>query len=224
MNMIATAPKGRHILLGMRKARTRALQSQALSLLNSPADALDPNSARDYKAIMKFILAILIGFSFTTSLAHADPPTADQVLAPAKVKAADGHKAIFLHFGASWCIWCNRLDAFLDRPEIKSAFEKYFVPVKLVVQENAKNKALENPGADALLKQLGGPSGLPYSAFLDAKGTLIVNSKLNGQNIGYPGQPDEIDWFIRMMKQAAPSMSQDDLKTIETALRNPKKT
>ena len=93
-----------------------------------------------------------------------------------------------------------------------------------MVQENDKNKALENPGADALLKQLGGPSGLPYSAFLDANGALIVNSKLKGQNIGYPGQPEEIDWFIQMMKKAAPKMSQDDLKTIETALRNFKKT
>ena len=172
---------------------------------------------------MKLILAFLTGLSLSALPAYADAPTADQVLAPAKVKAADGHKAIFLHFGASWCIWCKRLDALLDRPDIKPVFEKYFVPVKLVVQENEKNKALENSGADALLKQLGGPSGLPYSAFLDTKGTLIVNSKLNGQNIGYPGQPEEIDWFVRMMKQAAPNMSPDDLKTIETALRNPKK-
>ena len=98
-----------------------------------------------------------------------------------------------------------------------------FVPVKLVVQENAKNKALENPGADALLKQLGGPAGLPYSAFLDVQGALVVNSMRNGQNTGYPGDPEEINWFMQMMKKAAPDMSQDDLKTIETALRNFKK-
>jgi hypothetical protein len=91
-------------------------------------------------------------------------------------------------------------------------------------QENEANKALENPGGDALFKQLGGPSGLPYSAFLDAKGALIVNSKRDGENIGYPAQPAEIDWLIHMMKMAAPSMSQDDLKTIETALRSFKKT
>jgi thiol-disulfide isomerase/thioredoxin len=169
---------------------------------------------------MKTIVPALAVFPIITLLAYAEAPTADQVLAPAKTKAAAEHKAIFLHFGASWCGWCKRLDAFLDRPDIKPVFEKYFVPVKLVVQENEKNKALENPGADALLKQLGGPSGLPYSAFLDAKGTLIVNSKFNGQNIGYPADPSDIDWFIQMMKKAAPSMSPDDLKTIETALRS----
>jgi thiol-disulfide isomerase/thioredoxin len=173
---------------------------------------------------MKAIVPVLVLFSMITFLAHAEAPTADQVLSSVEAKAAAEHKAIFLHFGASWCVWCKRLDAFLDRPDIKPVFDKYFVPVKLVVQEHDEKKALENPGADALLKQFGGPSGLPYSAFLDAKGALIVNSKLNGQNIGYPGQPEEIDWFIQMMRKAAPNLSQDDLKTIETALRSFKKT
>jgi len=53
---------------------------------------------------------------------------------------------------------------------------------------------------------------------------MLVNSKRQGENIGYPAQPDEIDWFVQIMKKAAPKMSEGDLKTIETALKTPKKT
>jgi thiol-disulfide isomerase/thioredoxin len=173
---------------------------------------------------MKFTAPILAALYLTTFMVSAGAPTADQVLSPAKAKATAEQKAIFVHFGASWCGWCKRLDAFLERPDIKPVFEKYFVPVKLVVQENDKNKALENPGADALLKDIGGPAGLPYSGFLDAKGALIVNSTHDGQNIGYPGEPREFDWFVKMMEKAVPRMSTQDLKTIETALRSFKKT
>jgi thiol-disulfide isomerase/thioredoxin len=163
---------------------------------------------------------VLSALVLAASPALAEPPSADQVLASAKATALAQHKAIFLHFGASWCSWCKRLDAFLDRPDIKPVFEKYFIPVKLVVQENPKNKALENAGAEALMSKLGGPAGLPYSAFLDANGALIVNSKRDGQNIGYPAQPAEIEWFVSMMRKAAPGIAESDVKTMETALRN----
>jgi hypothetical protein len=172
------------------------------------------------KSIPHFLAVSLLAFG----IANAGTPSADQVLAAAKARAVSEQKSIFLHFGASWCVWCKRLDAFLERPDIKPVFEKYFIPVKLVVQENDKNKNLENPGAGALLQKLGGPAGLPYSAFLNAQGALILNSKRDGQNIGYPGEPQEIDYFVQMMKAAAPKMSPDDLKTIETALRNFKRT
>jgi len=101
--------------------------------------------------------------------------------------------------------------------------------VKLIVQEKEKNKGLENAGADTWLKKVGGPEGLPFSAFLDNKGTLIVNSKRSsnteraGENIGYPAAPEEIDWFVTMMKKAVPQIAEDDLKGIENALRAQKK-
>jgi thiol-disulfide isomerase/thioredoxin len=173
---------------------------------------------------MKFVTSLLAFVCLFAVSTFAGPATADQILAEAKTKASAENKTIFVHFGASWCGWCKRLDAFLDRPDIKPVFEKYFVPVKLVVQENEKNKALENPGADTLMRKLGGPSGLPYSAFLDVRGSLIVNSKREGENIGYPAQPGEIDWFVAMMRKAAPKISDDDLKTIETALKTKKTT
>ena len=113
----------------------------------------------------------------------------------------------------------------MEKPEIKPVFDKYFVELKLVVQENAKNKALENRGSDVFMKNLGGPAGLPYFAFLDATGRTIVTSKRpngSGENIGFPAQPAEIDWFLQMLRKAAPKISDEELKTVESTLRNQK--
>src|SRR5215471_19581531 len=100
---------------------------------------------------MKLLRFIPVFALLASQPAMAETPTAEQLLAKAKAKASSEHKTIFLHFGASWCGWCKKLDAFLERPDIKPVFEKYFIPVKLVVLEHEKDKVLENPGSEALL-------------------------------------------------------------------------
>jgi len=149
-------------------------------------------------------------------------PSAEQVLAGAQVRAGVEHKTIFLHFGASWCGWCRRLDAFLDAKAIRPLLEKHFVLAKLDVQESGEKQSLENPGAVAMLGRLGGTGqGLPYFVFLDAKGEVLTTSKCPtaakpaGENIGYPGEQEEIALFLALLRQAAPEFTNDELKTIE---------
>jgi thiol-disulfide isomerase/thioredoxin len=180
------------------------------------------------QGMIKAAAHFLVAFLFCAFTVSAESLSADQILAQAEAKATAEHKVIFVHFGASWCPWCKRLDAFLERPDVKPVFEKYFVPVKLVVQESEQNKAQDTPGGDALLEKVGGPSGLPYSAFLDTRGGLIINSMCpstvgGSNNIGFPVKPGEVAWFVKMMRTAAPAMSDADVQIIETGLRKPKK-
>src|SRR5262249_7571207 len=151
-----------------------------------------------------------------TASAAAKPLKADKVLAEAKTKASEQHKAIFLIFGASWCDACHVLDSFLDRPEIRIIFDKYFVVTRLTVFEQIAGKPdLDNPGADQFMLKLGGIAsngevGLPFFVVMDQKGSALITSvrpvKGKPTGIGFPQQPDEIAWFLDMLKHGAPSL------------------
>ncbi|MBZ5724999.1 MAG: hypothetical protein LAP87_08385 [Acidobacteriia bacterium] len=119
----------------------------------------------------------------------------------------------------------TQLDKFIETPEIKPIVEKYFVFARLTVQEHEGETSLNSPGGDEVLAKTGGKdSGLPFFAFLDAKGGTIVNSRRQpgGANIGHPYAPEEIDWFLAMVKKAAPGIARDEAATLERYLRSQK--
>jgi hypothetical protein len=43
--------------------------------------------------------------------------------------------------------------------------------------------------------------------------------KSSGARIGYPAQPEEIDWFLAMLRKAAPQMPAAEAGAIERWLR-----
>jgi hypothetical protein len=94
------------------------------------------------------------------------------------------------------------------------------------VLEQAGAKEVNTPGGDAVLKRLGGSTLIPFFAFLDSKGKLIVNSirppdadGKHGGGIGHPYESWEIDWFLKMLRDAAPGMTAEELAAIEKPLR-----
>jgi ketosteroid isomerase-like protein len=108
--------------------------------------------------------------------------------------------------------------------------DKYFVAVHVTVKENEDKKALNTPGGDELQKNRGGSDGgVPFFAFVDRQGGLIVNSMRpkdpdgkHGGNIGHPVEPHEIDYFMAMLAKAAPRMTAEERGTIEKKLRTQK--
>jgi thioredoxin-related protein len=167
-----------------------------------------------------------------TSLSAQAPAPATQVFQTARIQASRQEKLIFLVFGASWCPPCHQLDAFWAAKETRPIVQKYFVVAKLNVEEEAgKHPELNSPGGVELMAQFGGMNaagksgGVPFLVFTNANGESIVNSnrpvagKPRGENIGYPARPEEIDWFMEMLKKALPSMTQGESRTVENWLR-----
>jgi thiol-disulfide isomerase/thioredoxin len=136
-------------------------------------------------------------------------PTSAELMKAAQAEAKAEKKNVLVVFHASWCGWCHKLDKFLEDPEMGKLMKASFVIVHMDVLEQGDKKALENEGGVALMESLGGKNaGLPFTAVVDAKGKLLMNSirKKTG-NVGYPATDEEMDHWNQMMKATAPRIS-----------------
>jgi thioredoxin-related protein len=82
------------------------------------------------------------------------------------VKAQEENKRIILDVGGEWCIWCHRLDAFIDsNDEIKNLLsENYFIMKVNFSPENKNEKFLE---------QYPKIKGYPHMFVLDSDGKFL---------------------------------------------------
>lgn len=131
----------------------------------------------------------------------------------ALAKAASEDKRVFLHFGAEWCGWCHKLEDFTARPEVASILGRDFVDLKIDTERM--------PGAADILARYNkeGQGGIPWFAFLDAKGHALATSNGPKGNIGYPAAPEEVAHFVAMLNQTRRRIEPAQVEAIEQALR-----
>jgi thiol-disulfide isomerase/thioredoxin len=182
---------------------------------------------RTYNQGVMWARSVAVALLTTAVVRPADTPSVARLLAAGRSEAASSHKLVFVSFGASWCGWCHRLDKFIDTPEIHAILDKYFVRVYVDIEEQGDKESLNNPGGEELRARLGGKrAGVPFFAFLDSNGEMLVNSmrpaegKDPAANIGYPNEPNEIDWFLTMLAKAVPAMPRGEASIIEQWLRS----
>ena len=173
-----------------------------------------------HRIILVCLLALLLSPAAKNQSAQTEP--AQKILQEAVKNAQSSDKTVFLIFHASWCSWCKRLDAALSDPEVNKIMDANYVITHLDVLESKDKKDLENAGGDTIMKDLGGEkSGLPYYAFLDAKGKKIADSNVmpKNQNIGYPGSEEEIIEFEKLLRQTALRMTDDQRNQVVAYFR-----
>jgi len=144
---------------------------------------------------------------------------AEELLHAAFEKAEQTDREVFLHFGAPWCGWCRRLDAWLARPEIATTIGKEFVEVKIDIDRMDGGKAVlarYNPMADK--------AGIPWFAFLDSKGKALATSDGPKGNIGFPGNEMEIGHFLKMLDTTKRHLAKEDLDQLQASLMAESKT
>ena len=170
------------------------------------------------------LLVLALCFVAPLALTAKSQTSAETILSQAEMQAAQQHKSVFVLFHASWCGWCRRFETYLDSPDVRPIIEKYFVVARInAMEQMGKHPELNSPGGEKLLKQFGGAGAMPFIALLDSEGRLVVNSNApTSGNIGFPAEPGEIDWFMKMMAKAVPSMTSHEAQTLETSLHGPK--
>lgn len=175
----------------------------------------------------KTIVCLAFSFLASSLLQAQSPPSAEELIRTACVKAAAEKKKVFVLFHASWCVWCHKMDTAMNDPSIRQFFEDNYIITHLVVYEMEGKKHLENPGALGLLqKYKGNDLGIPYWIIFDSKGEWLADSKLRsgnggmetGENTGCPARPEEVAHFIKVLHKTS-SLKEDQLSLIEKRFR-----
>lgn len=135
---------------------------------------------------------------------------AGQALAAGLKRAAAEKKRLFVHFGASWCGPCNRLEAFLRNQ--KELFEIDYIDLKIDVDRMAHAE-------ESRLRLRPRSGGIPWIAILDAKGKPLATSDGPDGNIGYPSTPQGIEHFISMLNRTRKRLSDDQLGELKRQIQ-----
>ena len=146
------------------------------------------------------------------------PLDANDVFTSALARAKKQEKRVFIRVGAPWCRWCKRLDAFLARPQIDAILKKDYVVVKI---DQDRMKGAKD--VIARIRKPGEGAGIPWFAFLDADGRILITSTKPGAgNIGFPADPKtDIPYFVQMLKTTRSKITDADLDVIAAELAKP---
>ncbi len=115
----------------------------------------------------------------------------------ARAKAED--RRVFLHFGAPWCVWCRRLEAWMASADV--------APMTATLAQGSAAKSGAKPSG-----------GIPWFAFLDSSGSLLADSDAAKGNIGFPSDPAEIDHFLAMLAKSGAKLSAVEVDQLKRTL------
>lgn len=166
--------------------------------------ALDPTYRMTSRLLLWFALLgvpLVSAPEYPTMGPDIYDPKADgngQVAQALKVATA-GHKNVVIVFGANWCIWCRRLHAAFETPDVAKELAAHFVVLEIDV--NTRNGSKRNADVDA---RYGNPiaQGVPMIVVLDATGKQLTTLSTDELEDGEGHSPKKILAFLAKWQPA----------------------
>jgi len=158
---------------------------------NQETSSLEAGSQHDPAKVLAFLQKY-----------RATPVQAGEQLSAALARGQQEHKPVLLRFGAPWCGWCHKMDAWQAQPEVARRIDAALVCVKVDVERAVGGKELS--------QKFGAEGGIPWFAILDDQGDALATSVGAKGNVGFPYQDEEIAHFESMLVQAVPRMTEGD--------------
>lgn len=171
------------------------------------------------------VLAVSFALAITGSAAAQLPAAsaAQTAAAKAAADAAPSNRRLLLVFYASWCVYCRLFDRLLQDHDAGPIIDRHLAVLHMRAGERKPEmQAQQLAGADEVYASFtSANSGFPYLVVLDAKGKKVTDSIMaDGMNFGFPAKPDELDGFAKMMKAAAPSITDAEQKALRRVCVN----
>lgn len=146
------------------------------------------------------LLAVFVGMSVFAQSGNVNRKKFDPTKNPSEdlkiaVKTATAeNKRILLDVGGEWCIWCHRIDEFIETNEdVRSALTSAFVILKV-------NYSKENKNEDFLGK-FPAIEGYPHFFVLDSDGSLIVSQNTGDLEDGKSYSKEKFLKFVAKYKK-----------------------
>jgi len=102
-------------------------------------------------------------------------------------------------------------EKYYKRASVKRVLDKYFVIVTIDTIEMKDGKAVYSKFSEPRA---------PSWVILDSNSKVLIDSFINGVNIGYPAKPDEVTYYIDALKKAQPALTYRELETLASELQD----
>jgi beta-lactamase regulating signal transducer with metallopeptidase domain len=142
---------------------------------------------------------------------HApERPDAERLLADALLQAQRENKRVLVQETGAYCGWCFVLSRFLESQ--REILSPDYVTIKI-------DRWRFRNGQQVMRRlRTGKDGGIPWMAILDSKGKTLTTSDGPKGNIGYPGEPEEIDFFLKMLAATAQRITPQQYAALRKSL------